>query len=156
MSACPGNPWPLQRQLRLTATTPACDSDASLPNALNVFYSRFEAGKNVVARKNWILDFLMGRPQTVCIWNKPSSTTILSTGATQSCVPSLLLFILLTHNCTALHESNHIINFADDMAMVGLINKNLSLNIDKTKEMVVDLWRTQRDNKPLNIHGSTV
>ena len=33
---------------------------------------------------------------------------------------------------------------------------NLSLSIDKTKEMVVDLWRAQRYHEPLNIHGSTV
>ena len=31
---------------------------------------------------------------------------------------------------------------------------NLSLSIDKTKEMVVDFRRAQRDHEPLNSHGS--
>ena len=73
---------------------------------------------------NWILDFLTGRPQTVRIGNNTSTTTTVSTGAPQGCVLSPLLFTLLTHDCTALHDSNHIIKFADDTTVVGLINKN--------------------------------
>ncbi|KAI4886435.1 hypothetical protein NFI96_011889 [Prochilodus magdalenae] len=100
---------------------------------------------------NWILDFLTGRPHP-------------------------LLFTLLTHDCAAMHSSNHIIKFADDTTVVGLISKNdesayreevqrltdwcrtnnLSLNVDKTKEMVVDFRRTRRDHSPLHIDGSTV
>ena len=99
----------------------------------------------------------------------------LSTGA-QDCVLSPLQFTLLTHDCTALHDSNHIIKYTDDTTVVGLTNKNdessyreeveqlitwckvnhLSVNVDKTKEMVVDYRRAQRDHEPLNIHGSTV
>ncbi|KAK3514687.1 hypothetical protein QTP70_027770 [Hemibagrus guttatus] len=79
---------------------------------------------------NWILDFLTGRPQS----------------------------------------------FADDMNVVGLISKNdesayreevqrltawckainLSLNVEKTKEMVVDFRRAQSDHSPLNINGPNV
>ncbi|KAI4898625.1 hypothetical protein NFI96_006403 [Prochilodus magdalenae] len=33
---------------------------------------------------------------------------------------------------------------------------NLSLNVDKTKEMVVDFRRARRDHSPLHIDGSTV
>lgn len=125
---------------------------------------------------NWILDFLTGRPQSVRIGNSISSTTTLSTGAPQGCVLSPLLFTLLTHDCVAMHSSNHIIKFADDTTVVGLISKNdesayreevkqltdwcrvnnLSLNVDKTKEMVVDFRRAQRDHSPLNIGGSPV
>ncbi|KAI4904290.1 hypothetical protein NFI96_000159 [Prochilodus magdalenae] len=74
-----------------------------------------------------------------------------------------------------MHSSNHI-KFADDTTVVGLISKNdkkayreevqrlmnwcrtnnLPLNLDKTKEMVVDFRRTRRDHSPLNINGSTV
>ncbi|KAK3505592.1 hypothetical protein QTP70_005236 [Hemibagrus guttatus] len=73
-----------------------------------------------------------------------------------------------------MHSSNHIIKFADDMTVVGLISKNdesayreevqrltawceannLSLNVDKTKEMVVDFRRAQSDHSPLFIDGS--
>ncbi|KAI4904352.1 hypothetical protein NFI96_032396 [Prochilodus magdalenae] len=84
---------------------------------------------------NWILDFLTGRPQSVRIGRNTSSTTTLSTGAPQGCVLSPLLFTLLTHDCAAV---------------------NLSLNVDKTKEMVVDFRRTRRDHSPLHIYGSTV
>ncbi|KAK3560212.1 hypothetical protein QTP86_000769 [Hemibagrus guttatus] len=125
---------------------------------------------------NWILDFLTGRPQSVWIGNSISSTTTLSTGAPQGCVLSPLLFTLLTHNCAAMHSSNHIIKFTDDTTVVGLISKNdesayreevqwltagcrannLSLNIDKTKEMVVDFRRAQSDHSPLNIDRSSV
>ncbi|KAI4876751.1 hypothetical protein NFI96_007079, partial [Prochilodus magdalenae] len=125
---------------------------------------------------NWILDFLTGRPQSVRIGRNTSSTTMLSTGAPQGCVLSPLLFTLLTHDCAAMHSSNHIIKFADDTTVVGLISKNdesayreevqrltdwcrtnnLSLNVDKTKEMVVDLRRTRRDHSPLHIDGSSV
>ncbi|KAK1791082.1 hypothetical protein P4O66_002119 [Electrophorus voltai] len=112
---------------------------------------------------NWILDFLTGRLQSVRIRSSTSNTTTLSTGAPQGSVLSLLLFTLLTHDCAAMHSSNHLIKFADDMTVVGLINKdnesayreevrelvswckvnNLYLNVDKTKEMVVDFRRAR-------------
>ncbi|KAK1793638.1 hypothetical protein P4O66_012012 [Electrophorus voltai] len=125
---------------------------------------------------NWILDFLTGRPQFVWIGSSTSNTTTLSTGAPQGSVLSPLLFTLLTHDCAAMHSSNHIIKFADDITVVGLINKdnesayreevrelvswckviNLYLNVDKTKEMVVDFRRARRDHSPLVINGSSV
>ncbi|KAI5619892.1 hypothetical protein C0J50_20542 [Silurus asotus] len=125
---------------------------------------------------NWILDFLTERPQSVRIGNSISSTTTLSTGAPQGCVLSPLLFTLLTHDCARMHSSNHINKFADDTTVVGLISKNeesayreevqrltawcgannLTLNVDKTKEMVVDFRRTQSDHSPLIIDGSSV
>ncbi|KAK3535534.1 hypothetical protein QTP70_016804, partial [Hemibagrus guttatus] len=71
---------------------------------------------------NWILDFLTGTPQSVRIGN--SFSTTLSTGAPQGCVLSPLLFTLLTHDCAAMHRSNHIVKFADDTTVVGLISKN--------------------------------
>uniref|UniRef100_A0A8C1PH18 Reverse transcriptase domain-containing protein n=1 Tax=Cyprinus carpio TaxID=7962 RepID=A0A8C1PH18_CYPCA len=125
---------------------------------------------------NWILHFLSERPQTVQIRNSFSSTTTLSTGAPQGCVLSPLLFTLLTHDCLAMHNSNHIIKFADDTTVEGLISKgdesvyreelhrladwckinNLSLNVDKTKGMVVDFRRSHTNNSPLNTNGSSV
>ncbi|KAK3509537.1 hypothetical protein QTP70_001254, partial [Hemibagrus guttatus] len=125
---------------------------------------------------NWILDFLTGRPQSVRIGNSTSSTTTLNTGAPQGCVLSPLLFTLLTHDCAAMRSWNHIVKFADDTTVVGLINKNdesayreevqrltawckadnLSLNVEKTKEMVVDFRKAQSDHSPLEIDGSDV
>ncbi len=126
---------------------------------------------------NWILDFLTGRPQSVHVGHNTSSTTTLSTGAPQGCVLSPLLFTLLTHDCTAKFSSNHIIKFADDTTVVGLISNNdemhyrekvaqlvewcgannLSLNVEKTKEVVLDFRRRNSiDHPPLTIDSSTV
>ncbi|KAK3528902.1 hypothetical protein QTP70_012084 [Hemibagrus guttatus] len=75
-----------------------------------------------------------------------------------------------------MHSSNHIVKFTDDTIVVGLISKNdesayreevqqltawckannLSLNVEKMKEMVVDFRREQSDHSPLNINGSPV
>ncbi|KAK1802604.1 hypothetical protein P4O66_004246 [Electrophorus voltai] len=119
----------------------------------------------------WILDFLTGRPQFVWIGSSTSNTTTLSTGAPQGSILSPVLFTLLTHDCAVMHSSNHIIKFADDMTVVGLINQdneevqelvswckvnNLYLNVDKTKETVVDFRRARRDHSPLAINGSSV
>ncbi len=123
---------------------------------------------------NWILDSLTGRPQSV--GHNTSSTTTLSTDAPQGCVLSLLLFTLLTHDCTAKFSSNLIIKFADDTTVVGLISNNdetpyreevaqlvewcgannLSLNVSKTKEVVMDFRRNSVDHPPLTIDSSTV
>ncbi len=109
---------------------------------------------------SWILDFLTGRSQVVRMGNNTSSPLTLNTGALQGCVLSPLLY---THDCTATHSSNVIVKFADDTTVIGLITDNdetayreevstltkwcqenhLSLNIDKTKELVVD-YRRQR------------
>ncbi len=125
---------------------------------------------------NWLLDFLTGRPQAVRVGINTSSTIILNTGAPQGCVLSPLLFTLLTHDCTPSHNSNLFIKFADDTTVVGLISNrdetnyrsevsrlagwcrdnNLSLNVKKTKEIVVDFRRVHTQHAPLTINGVTV
>lgn len=67
---------------------------------------------------NWILDFLMGRPQAVRIGNNPSSALTLNTGLPKGCVLSPLLYSLFIHDRVALHDTNSIIKF------VGLITNN--------------------------------
>jgi hypothetical protein len=69
-----------------------------------------------------------------------------------------LLYFLFTHDCVAKHNSNTIIKFSDDTAVFGLIienndtayreevrviavccrDNNLSINVSKTKELIVD------------------
>ncbi len=125
---------------------------------------------------NWIPDFLTGRPQSVHVGYQTLSTTTLSTGAPQGLVLSTLLFTVLTHDGTAKFSSNHIIKFADDTSVVGLISNNdeihyreevaklaewcgankLSLNVGKTKEVVMDFRRNSVDHPPLTIDSSTV
>uniref|UniRef100_A0A8C8I2H8 Metalloproteinase inhibitor 2 n=1 Tax=Oncorhynchus tshawytscha TaxID=74940 RepID=A0A8C8I2H8_ONCTS len=126
---------------------------------------------------NWVLDFLTGRPQVVRVGNNISSPLILNTGAPQGCVLSPLLYSLFTHDCVAMHASNSIIKFADDTTVVGLITNNdetayreevralgvwcqennLTLNVNKTKEMIVDFRKQQREHTPpIHIDGTVV
>ncbi|KAK2880213.1 hypothetical protein Q8A73_022911 [Channa argus] len=125
---------------------------------------------------NWLLDFLTGSPQAVQVDSNTSSTITLNPGAPQGCVLSPLLFTLLTHDCSLSHDSNLFIKFADDTTVVGLISNNdetnyssevrrlvgwcsdnnLSLNVEKTKEIVVDFRRALTQHTPLTINGATV
>ncbi len=108
--------------------------------------------------------------------NNTSSPLTLNTGALQGCVLSPLLYSLYTHDCTATHSSNVIVKFADDTMVIGLITDNdetayraevstltqwcqenhLSLNIVKTKELVVDFRRQSREHTPITIDKTPV
>ena len=89
---------------------------------------------------------------------------------------SPLRYSLFTHDCVARHDSNTIIKFADDTTVVGLItdndetayreevrdlavlcqNNNLTLNIIKTKEMIVDYGKRRTEHTPILIDGAVV
>jgi hypothetical protein len=126
---------------------------------------------------NWILDFLTGHPQVVWVGNNTSATLILNTGAPQGRVLSPLLHSLFTHNCTARHNSNTIIKFSNDttVSLVSVTNNdetadreevrdlamwrkdnNLSLNVIKTKEMIVDYRKRRAESAPILIDGAVV
>ena len=125
---------------------------------------------------NWVLDFLTGHLQVVKVGNNISTPLILNTGAPQGYVLSPLLCSLITHDCVAMHASNSIIKFADDTTVVGLItnnnetaymeevralaewgqDNNLSLNVNKTKDMIVDFRKQQREHPPIHTDGTVV
>uniref|UniRef100_A0A8K9Y653 Reverse transcriptase domain-containing protein n=1 Tax=Oncorhynchus mykiss TaxID=8022 RepID=A0A8K9Y653_ONCMY len=125
---------------------------------------------------NWEQDFLTAPPQVVRVGNNISTPLILNTGAPQGCVLSPLLYSLFTHDCVAMHASNSIIKFADDTTVVGMITNNnetayreevrafgvwsqennLTLNVNKTKEMIVDFRKQQREHPPIHIEGTVV
>ena len=126
---------------------------------------------------DWILNFLTGRRQAVRMGNITSSSRTLNTGAPQGCVLSPLLYSLFTHDCVATYSSNTIIKFADDTTVIGLItdgdetayreevraltswcqDNNLHLNVSKTKELIVDYRKKQRDgHAPITIDGTPV
>ena len=112
----------------------------------------------------------------VRVGNNTSATLILNTGAPQGCVLSPVLYSLFTHDCMAKHDSNTIIKFADDTTVIGLIpdndettyseevrdmavwyqDNNLSLNMIKTKEMIVDYRKRRTEHAPILIDGAAV
>jgi hypothetical protein len=81
---------------------------------------------------------------------------------------------LFTHDCTARHDSNTIITFANDTTVVSLItdngattytkevrdlmvrckDNNLSLNVIKTKEMIVEYRKRRTEHAPILIDGA--
>ncbi len=117
---------------------------------------------------DWIQDFLTGRPQVVKMGQFTSNSITLNIGAPQGCVLSPLLYSLYTHDCVSSHSSTSIVKFADDTVVVGLISNNdetayldeverltswcqdncLSLNVSKTKELIVDFWKRKQLQVP--------
>ncbi len=126
---------------------------------------------------DWIQDFLTARPQVVKVGQFTSNSITLNIGAPQGCVLSPLLYSLYTHDCVSSQSSTSIVKFADDTVVLGLINNDdeaayldeverltswcqdncLSLNVSKTKELIVDFRkRQQRPYTPLMISGTPV
>ena len=86
-----------------------------------------------------------------------------STGSPQGYVLSPMIYSLFTYDCAYCHKSTQILKFADDTTVQGIItnedeseyrdqvNKlinwcsenNLELNVNKTKEMIVDFRRNK-------------
>ena len=106
-----------------------------------------------------------------------SESVTLSTGTPQGCVLSPMLYSLFTHDCLSCHVGTKILKFADDTTVIGLItnsdeseyrdqvnkliswcsDNNLELNVNKTKEMIVDFRRKKSSPpSPLVIDGRTV
>ena len=110
----------------------------------------------------WVLDFLTDRSQCVRVNGVLSSKMFSSTGSPQGCVLSSLLFILYTNACRSMHANRHILKFADDSVIVSLLDSSetehgpvvddfisdcndsyLSINVAKTKDMLIDFRRSQ-------------
>ncbi len=126
---------------------------------------------------DWIQNFLTGRPQVVKVGQYTSNSITLNVGSPQGCVLSPLLYSLYTHDCVSSHRSTSIIKFADDTVVLGLISNNdetayldeverltswcqdncLSLNVSKTKELIVDFRKRHLlPCTPLMISGTPV
>ena len=100
----------------------------------------------------------------------------MNTGAPQGCVLGPILYTLYTHDCAASHENTTILKFADDTTVLGLIsnhdgsayrrevedlvlwcqNNNLTLNVNKTKEVIVNLRKRRSQHTPLHIGETEV
>ena len=125
---------------------------------------------------NWVLNFLLNRPQVVKVGTNISSTIVLNTGTPQGCPVSPKLYSLFTFDCQAIYSGNTVIKFADDTTVTGLISdnnehnyrseiqhivdwcdtNNLFLNVNKTKEMIIDFRRNKTTIEPITIKNIDV
>ncbi len=116
------------------------------------------------------------RPQSVRVGHNTSSTTHMSTGAPQGLCAQPAALHAADPRLHCQFSSNHIIKFADDTTVVGSHQQqrwnalqrevaqlaewcgtnNLSLNVEKTKEVVMDFRRNSVDHPPLTIESSTM
>ena len=105
-------------------------------------------------------------------------TIVLNTGAPQGCVPSPFLYILYTNDCQSLLATTHYFKYADDTAILALLNEDkdsfldyqrstahfstwcednfLHLNILKTKELVFSTSKIQIHASSIIINGEIV
>ncbi|KAK0152303.1 putative RNA-directed DNA polymerase from transposon X-element [Merluccius polli] len=126
---------------------------------------------------SWITDYLTGRPQFVRLGSVLSDVVVSDTGAPQGTVLSPFLFTLYTTDFQYNSDSCHLQKFSDDSAVVGCIRggeegeyrtlvdnfvewseqNHLRLNVNKTREMVIDFGRKKRmPSQPLRIRGEVV
>ena len=125
---------------------------------------------------NWIFDFLSNRPQVVKSGSFYSQPIVLNKGVPQGCVLSPMLYSLVTHDCVSSASDTLICKFADDTTTVGFIHNenevayrdqvdslvswcsdnNLELNVDKTKEIIIDFRKKKVEHIPLTIQGKKV
>jgi hypothetical protein len=118
---------------------------------------------------NWILDFLMGHTHVVRVGNNTSATLILRGAClVPSCTPC--------SPTNAWPNTTPIIKFADDTTVLGLItnnnetayreevrnlavwcqDNNLSLNVSKIKELIVDYRNRRAKQSSINVDGAVV
>ena len=118
---------------------------------------------------NWILNFLTGRPQVVRVGNNTSAMLTLNTVCAYS--PPVLLIhpqlrgrAQLQHHhqiCSAVvglitdHDESAYKDEVRDLA-VWCQDNNLSLNIIKTKELIVDYMRNRGEHAPILINRAVV
>ena len=145
-----------------------------VPNILINKLQTYEIPEDICC---WILDFLVNRKQHVKVNSTLSESITTSTGAPQGCVLSPVLFSVYTNNCTSTSTDCHIIKYADDTVILGLISEgdeteyrkeisqmitwcnqhNLLLNAEKTNEMVFDFRKSNYDVfRPVFINGSII
>lgn len=125
------------------------------------------------ATVSWITDYLSGRPQYVPLGDTLSDTVVSNVGAPQGTVLSPFLFTLYTSDFQYSSGSCHL---QHDSAVVGCIRdgqemeyrtliadfvewsqaNHLLLNVDKTKELVIDFRRKRTPVEPITIQGSEV
>ena len=123
----------------------------------------------------WILDFLLARPQRVCVNGYLSDSVCIFTGSPQGCVLYPLLLIVYRNNCTSDHENIFLIKFSDDTAVIRMLfgdqndhgpvvsdfvnwcdESYLCPNLSKTKDLFIGFRRKSTQPDPTVIHNETI
>ena len=123
----------------------------------------------------WVESFLTERVQHVKVNKAISLPITTNTGAPQGSVISPVLFTLYTSDCRSETDDTCIVKFADDTAIVGLIENDelsyrrtvdefagwcssnfLHLNIKKTKEVIFDFRTGAHAHQEIVIGGEEV
>ena len=125
----------------------------------------------------WICSFLTERTQQVKFNGTKSPIITTNIGAPQGCVLSPVLFTLYTADCRSTDSRCIHLKYADDTALVNLVNKkrdntfvsqqldrftewcttnHLTLNVKKTKELVIGFGRTSYNHEPLVINSENI
>ena len=167
--------------------------DNSSQNYCRILYVDFSSAFNAMQTKiliekmnqlnfpeymiNWYHDFLTERPQYVKLNTQTSSIRVLLNGCPQGCVSSPLLYILYTNDCVSTEDNCTIIKYADDTAIIGLLNSQtpedkymneidhftawcsenkLELNVTKTKEQIFDFRRDKPPAEQIRINDQNV
>ena len=124
----------------------------------------------------WILNFLTNRTQYVKTLKGNSDKISINTGGPQGCVLSAFVFIVYTNDMRSPNQNSHIIKYADDTVILGLIDNDnetpyfdtinyalqwckanhLDLNVTKTKEIIHDFRHTSPSKQPITIDDKAV
>uniref|UniRef100_A0A8C6NVM8 Reverse transcriptase domain-containing protein n=1 Tax=Nothobranchius furzeri TaxID=105023 RepID=A0A8C6NVM8_NOTFU len=138
------------------------------PDVLCQKLQKTQVGASTIA---WIKDYLTNRPQFVRLKNCTSNQAISNIGAPQGTVLSPFLFTLYTSYFQYKSETCHLQKYSDDSAVVGCIrdgqeaeyrelvesfvawcgNNHLTLNVNKTKEMILDFRRNRVESNTVSI-----
>ena len=130
----------------------------------------------------WIFDFLTNRPQYVRFQVNSkvfySSNRTINIGGPQGTCISPALFTIYTDDCLSENDIVKIVKFADDTAILGLLNgtpesfvmflkeierfvswcarHSLQLNVSKTKDMIFDFRKNVYSHSAIEISGESV
>ncbi|GFR63376.1 UDP-glucose:glycoprotein glucosyltransferase 1 [Elysia marginata] len=125
---------------------------------------------------NWVLDFLLDRPQVVRVGNVSSSAVVLDAGTPRGCPLSPRLCSIFTYDCGAGFPGCLLVEFAGDAAVAGLVDGigesgflrrigsavqwcgegGLKLGVSGTGELVVGFRGGEVPPPPLVVAGDAV
>jgi hypothetical protein len=118
---------------------------------------------------NWMLDFLTCHPQVVRVGNNTSATPLSGACLDPSCNPCSPMVVwpsttptpslsLLTTQVVGLIIDNGETAYREEVRELAVWcqDNNLSLNVSKTKELIVDYRKRMAEQAPININSAVV